>query len=119
MRLLPCRYRFQTALWLARATVPLFTRTAAYREQQIKNYHRPDEIVLFLLLNALAKNGTRFDLTIDAKGYQHFQDAYARGRGVLVTGHHAALTLLMVRSEEHTSELQSLAYLVFRLLLYK
>lgn len=97
MRLLPCRYRFQTALWLARATVPLFTCTAAYREQQIKNYHRPDEIVLFLLLNALAKNGTRFDLTIDAKGYQHFQDAYARGRGVLVTGHHAALTLLMVR----------------------
>ena len=97
MRLLPCRYRFQTALWLARLTVPLFTRTVAYREQQIKNYHRPDEIVLFLLLNALAKNGTRFDLTIDAKGYQHFQDAYARGRGVLVTGHHAALTLLMVR----------------------
>ena len=97
MRIVPRHYRFQTALLLARATVPLFVRTAAYREQSIKNFHRPDEIVLFLLLNALTKNGTRFDLEIVAEGYQHFERAYAKGRGVLMTGHHAALTLLMVR----------------------
>ena len=97
MQLLPRRYRFQTALLLARATVPLFVRTAAYREQSIKNFHRPDEIVLFLLLNALTKNGTPFDLEIVAEGYQHLERAYAKGKGVLITGHHAALTLLMVR----------------------
>jgi len=97
MRIVPRRYRFQTTLLLARATVPLFVRTAAYREQSIKNFHRPDEIVLFLLLNALTKNGTCFDLEIVADGYQHFEQAYAKGKGVLITGHHAALTLLMVR----------------------
>jgi len=77
--------------------VPLFARTAAYREQAIKNFHQPSEIVLFLLLNALTKNGTQFDLKIVAKGYQHFERAYANGKGVLITGHHAALTLMMVR----------------------
>jgi lauroyl/myristoyl acyltransferase len=97
MRTVPRHYRFQTALLLARATVPLFVRTAAYQEQSIKNFHRPHEIVLFLLLNALTKNGTRFDLEIVAEGYQHFERAYAQGKGVLMTGHHAALTLLMVR----------------------
>ncbi len=99
MRIVPLRYRFQTALSLARATVPLFRWTKAYREQQIKNFHRPDEIVLYLILNALVKNGTSFDLDIltEAKAYQHFERAYAQGKGVLVIGHHAALTLLMVR----------------------
>lgn len=97
MRMVPRQYRFQTALWLARATAPLFSSSAAYREQRIKNFHRPDEIVLYLLLNALTKNGTRFDLEIATKGYEHFERAYERGKGVLVIGHHAALTLLMVR----------------------
>ena len=97
MRIVPQQYRFQTTLLLARATVPFLVRTAAYQEQSIKNFHRPYEIVLFLLLNALTKNGTRFDLEIVATGYQHFERAFAQGKGVLVTGHHAALTLLMVR----------------------
>ena len=97
MQIVPRRHRFKTALLLARATVPLLVHTAAYQEQSIKNFHRLDEIVLFLLLNALTKNGTRFDLEILAEGYQHFERAFAIGRGVLVTGHHAALTLLMVR----------------------
>src|ERR1044072_7147198 len=97
MRVVPRQYRFQAALLLPRATVPLFVWTAAYREQRIKIFHRPDEIVLYLLLNALAKNGTHFDLEIVSKGYQHFERAYAKGKGVLVIGHHAALTLLMVR----------------------
>jgi len=97
MRIVPRRFRFATALLLARVTIPLFRSTAAYREQWIKNFHRPDEIVLYLMLNALAKNGTRFDLEIAVTGYQHFERAYAKGKGVLVTGHHAALTLLMIR----------------------
>jgi hypothetical protein len=97
MRVVPRRYRFATALSLARVTVPLFRASAAYREQWIKNFHRPDEIVLYLLLNALAKNGTRFDLEIATTGYQHFERGFAKGKGVLVTGHHAALTLLMIR----------------------
>jgi lauroyl/myristoyl acyltransferase len=97
LRIMPRRFRFAAALLLARVTIPLLRSTAAYREQWIKNFHRPHEIVLYLLLNALAKNGTRFDLDIAATGYQHFERAYAKGKGVLVTGHHAALTLLMIR----------------------
>src|SRR2546425_7699257 len=38
---------------------------------------------------------------------------------VVGRGHHRSLGLLQERSEEHTSELQSLAYLVCRLLLEK
>jgi len=98
MRTVPGQYRFQAALLLARTTVPLFRWTAAYREQHIKNFHRPDEIVLYLLLNALSKNRTPFNFEIVTKEYEHLQQAYARGKGVLVIGHHAALTLLMVRS---------------------
>lgn len=97
MRIVPRQYRFQTALLLARASVPLFGWTGAYREQRIKNFHRPEEIVLYLLLNALTKHGTHFDLEIVTKGYTHFERAYGQGKGVLVIGHHAALTLLMVR----------------------
>ena len=97
MRIVPRRYRFQTALFAARTTVPLFRRTQAYREQHVKNFHRPDEIALYLLLNALTKNGTRFDLDMVVNGYEHFARAHEKGKGVLVIGHHAALTLLMVR----------------------
>src|SRR3569832_722470 len=97
MRTVPRQYRFQTVLLLAQATVPLLVRTDAYQEQCIKNFHRPHEIVLFLLLFVLSLFGSFFDLEIVAKGYQHFERAFAYGIGVLVTGHHAALTLLMVR----------------------
>jgi lauroyl/myristoyl acyltransferase len=97
MRAVPRPYRLKTSFLLARATVPLFGWTSAYREQQIKNFHRPDEIVLYLLLNALTKNGTAFDVEIVTSGYEHFERAYADGKGVLIIGHHAALTLLMVR----------------------
>jgi lauroyl/myristoyl acyltransferase len=34
---------------------------------------------------------------IDVKGYEEFERAYAAGKGVLVIGPHAALTLLMIR----------------------
>lgn len=97
LRLVPRAHRFHTALWLARATVPIFRATAAYREQELKQFHRPAEIVLFLLLNALTKNGTPVELDIAADGYQLLERAYAKGRGVLLIGHHAALTQLMVR----------------------
>src|ERR1044072_6852298 len=97
MQIVPRHHRFQTALLLARATALLFVYTAAYQEQSIKNFHRADEIVLFLLLNALTKNGTRLHRKILAEVCQHFERAFAKGRGVLMTGHHAALTLLMVR----------------------
>jgi hypothetical protein len=97
LRIVPRRHRFDAALLLARVTVPLFRLTAAYQEQEIKRFHSPREIALHLLLNALSKNRTPFDLRITANGYEHFARAYARGKGVLVIGHHAALTVLMVR----------------------
>lgn len=97
MRIVPQPRRFDAALWLAHATLPLLRQTEAYHEQHIKKFHRPREIALHLLLNALTKNGTAFDPRITVNGFEVFSDAYARGRGVLVIGHHAALSLFMVR----------------------
>jgi hypothetical protein len=97
MRIVAQRNRFDAALRLTRAAVPLLRRTRAYREQEIKRFHNPREIALHLLLNALSKNGTPFNPTIEVNGFHHVAQAYARGKGVLVIGHHAALTVLMVR----------------------
>ncbi len=97
MLIVPRRYRFGAARLIARALLPLFRRTDAYREQQIKKLHSPYEIALYLVLNALTKNGTRFDPVFDVKGYEEFERAHAAGKGILVVGPHAALTLLMVR----------------------
>lgn len=97
MRLVPRRYRFDTAFALARAAVPLFRRTQAYREQERIGFDGPHEIALHFVLNALTRKGTQFDPLIDVKGFEEFERAYAAGRGVLVIGPHAALTLLMIR----------------------
>jgi lauroyl/myristoyl acyltransferase len=97
MRLVPRRYRFDVALLMARAAVPLLRWTNAYREQEMKGFDSPHEIALHFILNALTRNGTRFDPTIVLTGYEKFLQAHAKGRGVLVIGPHAALTLLMVR----------------------
>lgn len=97
MRVVPRRYRFGAAMLVARAAVPLLRSTDAYRDQQIKKFHSPHEIALYFILNALTRNGTRFDPVFDVKGFEEFERAYAAGKGVLVIGPHAALTLLMVR----------------------
>jgi lauroyl/myristoyl acyltransferase len=57
----------------------------------------PREIALHFMLNALTRNGTRFDPAIKVRGFEEFERAHAEGRGVLVIGPHAALTLLMIR----------------------
>jgi len=97
MRLVPRRYRFGAAFAIARATAPLFRRTDAYREQELIGFDGPHEIALHFILNALTRKGTRFDPLIAVKGYEEFERAYALGKGVLVIGPHAALTLLMIR----------------------
>lgn len=97
MRLVPLRYRFDAAFKIARAVVPLFRRTDAYREQEMIGFDGPHEIALHFILNALTRKGTRFDPVIAVKGYEEFERAYALGKGVLVIGPHAALTLLMIR----------------------
>jgi plastocyanin len=97
MRLAPRRYRFGAALMMARAAVPFLRRTSAYREQEVKGFDGPREIALYFMLNALTRNSTRFDPVIDVRGFEAFERAYAAGKGVLVIGPHAALTLLMVR----------------------
>ena len=63
----------------------------------MKRFDSPHEIALHFVLNALTRNGTRFDPVVAVKGYEEFERAYAAGKGVLVIGPHAALTLLMVR----------------------
>ena len=97
MRLVPRRHRFGAAVLVARAAVPLFRRTDAYREQEVKGFDSPHEIALHFVLNALTRNGTRFDPVVAVSGYEEFERAYAAGKGVLVIGPHAALTLLMIR----------------------
>ncbi|MCA1567615.1 MAG: hypothetical protein LC803_18590 [Acidobacteria bacterium] len=97
MRLMPRRYRFGAARIVARAAVPLFRMTDAYRVQEMIGFDSPPEIALHFVLNALTRNGTRFDPVVKVKGYEEFERAYRAGKGVLVIGPHAALTLLMIR----------------------
>lgn len=97
MRLVPRRRRFAAAVLASRAALPLLRRTEAYRVQEKIGFDRPHEIALHFVLNALTREGTQFDPSIEVKGYEEFERAYAAGRGVLVIGPHAALTLLMVR----------------------
>jgi lauroyl/myristoyl acyltransferase len=97
MRIVPPKFRFDAALLLAWTIVPFFRRTRAYREQKIKGFHEAQEIALHLILNALTKNATPFIPKIGINGFDYFAQAHARGKGVLVIGHHAALTLFMVR----------------------
>lgn len=97
MRLVPRRYRFGAAVLVARAALPLFRRTYAYREQALLGLDGPHEIALHFILNALTRKGTRFDPVVAVKGYEEFERAFAAGKGVLVVGPHAALTLLMIR----------------------
>ncbi len=97
IRLVPRRHRFGAAMLLARAALPLFRRTDAYQEQEVKKFDDPQEIALHFVLNAMTRNGALFDPSISVKGYEQFGQAYAAGKGVLVIGPHAALTLLMVR----------------------
>jgi lauroyl/myristoyl acyltransferase len=61
------------------------------------NVDGPYEITLHFVLNALTKNGTRFDPVVAVRGYEELERAHAAGRGVMVIGPHAALTLMMVR----------------------
>jgi hypothetical protein len=97
MRLVPRRYRFGAALFAARAAAPLLRLTSAYREQELKGFDGPREIALHFVLNALTRNGARFDPVVEVQGLAELERAYAAGKGVLVLGPHAALTLLMIR----------------------
>jgi len=97
MRLMPLRYRFAAALIIARAAVPLFRMTDAYRVQELIGFDSPHEIALHFILNALTRNGARFNPVVNVKGFEEFERAYRVGKGVLVIGPHAALTLLMIR----------------------
>lgn len=97
MRLVPRHYRFGAAVFVARAAGPLLRLTSAYREQELKGFDGPREIALHFVLNALTRNGARFDPVIEVQGLAELERAYAAGAGVLVLGPHAALTLLMIR----------------------
>lgn len=97
MRLVPRRCRFSAAVLVARAAVPLLHRTDAYREQEMIGFDSPHEIALHFILNALTRNGTQLDPVVAVNGYEKFERAYAAGKGVLVVGPHAALTLLLIR----------------------
>src|SRR5215471_2618145 len=83
MRVIPRNYRFDVALMLARITVPLFRNSRAYREQEAMKFHRPTEIALHLIMNAMTKNGTWFDPRFEVEGFENFEHAFAAGKGVL------------------------------------
>jgi hypothetical protein len=97
LRLAPRHRRFGLILMIASAAVPLLRRTSAYRQQESIGFDGPREIALHFMLNALTRNGTRFDPLVRVSGFEEFERAYAAGKGVLVVGPHAALTLLMIR----------------------
>jgi hypothetical protein len=95
--LVPRRYRFAAAVLAARAAVPFFRMTDAYRVQERLGFDSPHEIALHFILNALTRSGTRFDPVIAMDCYEELERAYAAGKGVLMIAPHAALTMLMPR----------------------
>ncbi len=97
MRLVPRRWRFGASMLIAGASLPLFRLTNEYREQRLKGFDNSREIALHFVLNALSKNGTQFHIPLTLRGYDELERALASGKGVLVMGPHAALTVLMVR----------------------
>jgi lauroyl/myristoyl acyltransferase len=97
MRLAPRRCRFGAAVLVARAATPLLRLTEAYRRQELIGFDGPGEIALHFVLNALTRNGARFDPVVEVRGFAELERACAAGTGVLVLGPHAALTLLMIR----------------------
>ena len=97
MRLVPLRWRFGASMLIAGASLPLFRLTNEYREQRLKGFDNSREIALHFVLNALSKNGTQFQIPITLRGSGELERALASGKGVLVMGPHAALTVLMVR----------------------
>lgn len=97
MRLAPRRYRFGAAVLVARAATPLLRLTDAYRKQELIGFDGPHEIALHFVLNALTRNGARFDPVVQVRGLAELERAFAAGTGVLVLGPHAALTLLLIR----------------------
>lgn len=97
MRLVPRSWRFGVSLFIAGASLPLFRLTNEYQDQRLKGFDNSREIALHFVLNALSKNGTQFHIPITLRGYEQLESALASGRGVLVMGPHAALTVLMVR----------------------
>ena len=97
MRLTPRRYRFGAAVFVARAVTPLLRLTDAYQKQELIGFDGPHEIALHFVLNAMTRNGARFDPVVEVSGLAELERARAAGKGVLVLGPHAALTLLMIR----------------------
>lgn len=97
MRAVPRTHRFDAAILVAPTFIPLLRWTKSYREQHRMGFHSHREIALYLLLNALTKNRTAFDPSFVVDGYNHLEQARKTSKGVLVIGHHAALTVLMVR----------------------
>src|SRR2546425_6871714 len=59
------------------------------------------------------------DLSLEIADQCQLPDGRQSGRAVAFGGRETAVLVVRLRSEEHTSELQSLAYLVCRLLLEK
>jgi lauroyl/myristoyl acyltransferase len=97
LRLFPYQYRFKASILIAQFAVPLIRLTATYRQQLTTKVDGPREITLHFILNALTKNGTTFNPVIHVKGYENFERASTHEGGLLVTGPHAALNLLLIR----------------------
>src|SRR3712207_7708960 len=67
----------------------------------------------------IAQGGAKLIVTVDcgAQAFEALDMARAAGVDVIAVDHHKCAAALPVRSEEHTSELQSRQYIVFRRLL--
>lgn len=97
MRLIPRRRRFEAAMLIARAAIPLVRRTGAFKEQQRGKVDGAREIALHLVLNTLTKNGIEFDPDLTVHGAEELERMLAAGKGVLLISPHTVLSLLMLR----------------------
>jgi lauroyl/myristoyl acyltransferase len=98
VRLVPRRWRFNVALFLARAAQPFLRNTDACRRQLLTNIDGIAEIALYMVTNALTVHGTEFVPRLEMEGYDEFVSLCRKGGGVLLVQPHAVLTQLPFRA---------------------
>lgn len=92
MRLVPYRYRFTAARWLAMILHPLIARTAMCRAQVAMGLDTSREVTLYVVLRFLTRVGCTFEVEVSEEGQ------FERGEGgVLIAMAHTTLCYGMFR----------------------
>jgi lauroyl/myristoyl acyltransferase len=97
IRTLPRSYRFLAAVFLAPLLVPIVRTTTMFGNRRRSVVETPKEIVLYSILNELARAGTEFEARVHVKGLELIEASIGSGKGVLLISARAMLGHAFVR----------------------